>query len=27
VLTDPQNCGGCGRSCNAGQACVNGVCG
>jgi hypothetical protein len=26
VLTDPTNCGGCGRACNPGQICVNGAC-
>jgi hypothetical protein len=26
VLVDPANCGGCGKSCNPGQTCVNGSC-
>jgi hypothetical protein len=27
VLTDPRNCGGCGKACNPGQICRNGSCG
>jgi hypothetical protein len=27
VLTDPRNCGGCGKACMPGQSCQNGTCG
>jgi hypothetical protein len=26
VLTDPRNCGGCGKMCFAGRTCRNGTC-
>jgi hypothetical protein len=26
VLTDPQNCGGCGKACGPGMMCSNGSC-